>query len=87
MAELSPKIKQIIADLERERDELRLKLHLAKAEGRDELAKLEERLESFRARAVRAGKEADAASDDIGVAARKLADEIKEGFQRVRRML
>jgi hypothetical protein len=87
MPELHPKLKQILTDLERERDELKLKIHLAKAEGRDEWAKLEDRLAQFRERAARTGVEAGGAADDIGAAARKLADEIREGFKRVRRTL
>jgi len=87
MPELHPKIKQILTDLERERDELKLKIHLGKAEARDEWAKLEARLAQFRERAGRTGVEAGDAADDISAAAKKLAEEIREGFKRVRRTL
>ena len=87
MPELHPKIKQLLTDLERERDELKLKIHLGKAEARDEWAKLEDRLAQFRERAGRTGVEAGGAADDIGAAAKKLAEEIREGFKRVRRTL
>ncbi|MBL8980135.1 MAG: hypothetical protein JNM53_17085 [Gemmatimonadetes bacterium] len=81
------KLRQVVADLERERDELKLKLHLAKADGRDEWARLDGKLAELRLRADAAGTEAREAMDDVGDAARKLADEIREGFKRVRKTL
>ena len=81
------KFQQVVADLERERDELKLKLHLAKADGRDEWARLDGKLADLRLRADAAGNEARDALDDVGEAAKKLADEIREGFKRVRKTL
>lgn len=79
------KLQDVLADLERERDELKLKLHLAKAEGRDELARMEEKIAELRFRAGAAGTEARDAMDGINEAASRLADEIREGFARVRK--
>lgn len=87
MANWREKFQQVVADLERERDELKLKLHLAKADGRDEWAKLDGKLAELRLRADAAGNEARDALDDVGEAAKKLADEIREGFKRVRKTL
>jgi hypothetical protein len=81
------KFQQVVADLERERDELKLKLHLAKADGRDEWARLDSKLADLRLRADAAGNEARDALDDVGDAAKKLADEIRDGFIRVRKTL
>jgi CRISPR type IV-associated protein Csf3 len=81
------KWQQVLADLERERDELKLKLHLAKAEGRDEWARMDQKLSELRFRAEAASTEARDAMDEVGEAARKLADEIKAGFDRVRKTL
>ncbi len=87
MANWREKFQQVVADLERERDELKLKLHLAKADGRDEWARLDGKLAELRLRADAAGNEARDALDDVGEAAKKLADEIREGFKRVRKTL
>lgn len=87
MAHWREKFQQVVADLERERDELKLKLHLAKADGRDEWAKLDGKLAELRLRADAAGNEARDALDDVGEAAKKLADEIRDGFKRVRKTL
>ncbi len=80
-------LQDVLTDLERERDELKLKLHLAKAEGRDELARMEVKIAELRLRAGAAGSEARGAMDDINQAASRLADEIREGFARVRKTL
>ena len=79
------KWQKMMADLERERDELRVRLHLAKQEARDELEKLDERIAELRARSRAARGEAGEAMDDIGDAAKDLWTEIREGFQRVRK--
>lgn len=87
MPDFSATWKQLLADLERERDELRLKVHLAKADGRDQLAKAERKLEQLRARAEVVKSTAKGSAGDVEQAAKVLASEIKEGFAKVRRQL
>ncbi len=87
MSDWRSRLQQLIADLEQQRDELRLKAHLAKAEGRDELAKLEQKLEELRFRTSAAGTEAGHAADQVSEAARRLGDEIRKGFDRIRKTL
>ncbi|HEX5409161.1 MAG TPA: hypothetical protein VFW89_05260 [Gemmatimonadaceae bacterium] len=84
MAELHPRVQQLLDDLERQRDELRVRMHLARAEGREELAKLDEKLDELRVRAGRVRNEAQQAAGDISDAAKVLASEIREGFDRIR---
>ena len=81
------RFQDVLTDLERERDELRVRAHLAKAEAKDELAKMEQKLDELRFRADAAKSEAKSAMGEIGEAAGRLADEIKEGFDRVRKTL
>ena len=85
MTDWRAKWQQALADLERERDELKLKIHLAKAEGRDELDRLDQKIAELRFRAQAAGSEAKDAMGDVGGAARNLVDEIRAGFDRVRK--
>ncbi len=87
MPDFSATWKQLLADLERERDELRLKIHLAKADGRDQLEKAERKLEQLRARAEVVKSTAKGSAGDVEQAAKALASEIKEGFAKVRRQL
>jgi hypothetical protein len=84
MSEWKSRLDELVRKFEQERDELRLKLHLAKADVRDELAELDVKMAQFRERASRADDEARDAMGDIGDAARNLAEEIRQGFARVR---
>lgn len=81
------KWEKMLTDLEQERDELRVRFHLARQEARDELEKLDERIAELRVRARAARGEAGEAMDDIGDAAKDLWGEIREGFARVRKSL
>ena len=64
MSELRARWQAILTDLERQRDELKVRLHLARAEARDEWEKLrlDEKLATLRQRADAAGVEARVAS-------------------------
>jgi tRNA(Ile)-lysidine synthase TilS/MesJ len=79
--------KRMVEDLERERDELRVRLHLAKAEARDEFAELESRIADLKARGTAARGEAGEALEDVEEAAKHLWAEIKGGLARVRKSL
>lgn len=87
MTEWRAKWQQALADLERERDELKLKIHLAKADGRDEFARMDQKVAELRLKAQAAGAEAKDAMGDVGGAAKKLIEEIRAGFDRVRKTL
>ena len=78
---------RLVDELKEQRDELRVRLHLAKAEARDEFEKLEKRWEHARGRLAVIGKEAGEASKDVGDAARLVLDEIRAGYQRVRKLI
>ena len=86
MTDWRQRLDEMVAKMEQERDELRLKAHLARAEARDELAKLDGKLADLKARAARIDDEARDAMDDIGVAAKGLVEEIRSGFERVRKL-
>ena len=81
------RLQDALGDLERERDELKVRMHLAKQEAKEELAELEAKLDELKFRAGAAGGEAKTALGDIGEAVGKLADEIKQCFDRVRKTL
>jgi hypothetical protein len=79
--------KQLVADLERERDELRMEAHLANAEARDCLHEAERKLEDLRQRGHRLSGTAQHAAGDIEAAGKALTAEIRKGFARVRLLL
>ncbi|MDX1492827.1 MAG: hypothetical protein R3253_02045 [Longimicrobiales bacterium] len=81
------RLQKILQQLEQERDELKVKLGLAKLEAREEWQELEEKIEGLRGRLKVMGGEAKEASGDVGAAVDMVADEIKEGFQRLRKLM
>jgi predicted nucleic acid-binding Zn-ribbon protein len=80
-------IDNIIDSLKQQKDEIRLQIHLASVETRDELHALEEKLEALGSRAGTLRKEAGDASNDVIEAAKLVADEVKHGFERIRKLL
>ena len=87
MDAMRQKLTEMLAKLEQERDELRVRLHLGKAEAREEWDKLDARIAEFRKRMDRAGDEAGDVMEDIGDAAKEFGKEVREGFERIRRMM
>lgn len=78
----------MMKELQQERDELRVKMSLGKAELRDELAELDGKLDDLRARAAAWADKADDQLDDVVADAReKAADwlgDLKAGYQKIR---
>jgi hypothetical protein len=81
------RLKDLLQRLETERDELQLKLGLAKLEARDEWKELEGKMDSLRGRLKVIGGEAKEAGGGVAAAADVLAGEIKEGFSKIRKLI
>jgi len=80
-------IDSIIESLKQQKDEIRLQIHLAGAEVREELSELEKKLEELGSRAEALRKEAGNTSANVIEAARLVSDEIRHGFERIRKLL
>jgi hypothetical protein len=78
---------QVIERLRRERDEIRLKLHLGKAELKDEWQALERKWEQLEGRMAGAAEEAREASREVGAAFGVLSEELSEAYRRIRARL
>ncbi|MDH3207885.1 MAG: hypothetical protein OEO79_14870 [Gemmatimonadota bacterium] len=87
MTDAKERLKSVLQQLETERDELKLKLGLAKLEARDEWHSLEEKMDSLRGRMKVIGGEAKEASGDVAAAVDVLATEIKDGFSKIRKLI
>ncbi len=85
------KLEELITSLERERDELRVKVHLASLDAKDEFAALETRLDALRARMTSATDDAKESAGGVGEVvsetARKMADDLKDGYRKIREKL
>jgi hypothetical protein len=73
--------------LRRLRDELRVKLHLAAADARDHFEGLEKKWRHLEARMKLVAKESREAGVDVREAAKLLASELREGYQRVKQLM
>ena len=69
MADAKDRLKSALQQLETERDELKLKLGLAKLEARDEWDTLEGKMDTLRGRMKVIGAEAREASSDVAAVA------------------
>ncbi len=79
-------LEKLLHDLAQQRDELRLKMHLAKAEARDEWEKLERQWEHVRAKLPQARATVGESAKEIAAAAALVAEEIKRGYDRLRKL-
>ena len=84
MANLRKAVDEELETLRRVRDELRVQVHLGKAEAREQWEKLEQRFEEAEARVKRLAREADEPAQELGRAVRLLMQELRDGYRRVR---
>ena len=87
MTDLGKRIDDEVEDLRRLRDELRVQMHLAKAEAKELWEDMEQRFSEVEGKAKQVAREAEGPLEDIGEAARLLADEIRSGYRRIRELL
>ena len=80
-------LKKMFDDLKQQRDEINVKLHLAKAEVRDEWDKLEPKWEEVKGKMANLSDVASQTAESVSVAAGLLADEIKQGYDRIKKGL
>jgi hypothetical protein len=86
MAEMPEEMKKLQDTLLQQRDELRVKLHLAKADARDEWEGLERKWAEAQVKFSQMQKTAGDSMVEIEAAARLLGEEIQKGYERIRRL-
>lgn len=87
MGTIPDEIQKLLDSLHQQADELRLKMHLAKADARDEWEQLEKQWHELQGKAGVIRDTAEEASADIASAAHLLAKKVEKGFERLRRLL
>ena len=87
MSELADRLKEEVNTLRRLRDELRVKLALGQAEIRDRWELTEKRWYELEGRMKELREASRAEAKEIGAAARLLVDEIKEGYEHLRKQM
>lgn len=86
MPELREELKKLEDMVLQQRDELRVKLHLAKADARDEWEALEKKWAEAQAKFAQLQKAAGESGEGIEAAARLLGEELLKGYERIRRL-
>lgn len=86
MEDIKQKIDEMKEDIEQLRDEAKLKAHLGKAEALEELGKLENQWEGLLLKCETFTGEAKKTLGNTSAALGLAADELKEGFDRVRKL-
>ena len=87
MGESIHDIEALMEGLKQQRDAIKVQLHLGKAEAKQEWEEMEKKLEHLRAKVKVVGDETQEASRDVLEAAKLLAEEIKRGYDRIRKKL
>lgn len=87
MNEVKTRIEEMLEDLKQERDELHVRLHLAKLETSEEWQKLEAKMSRFESKVKQLGGVTAEASKDMGRAAKLLGEEVRDGFKKIASML
>jgi len=85
MYDFKTRIDEMLNELKTERDELRVRLHLAKMESSEEWQKLERQLVKLESKTREIGGATAEASEDMAAAAKLLAEEIGDGFKKIAR--
>jgi hypothetical protein len=84
MSKYGDQYQELFDKLKTERDELKVRMHLAKAELRDEWDVAETQWNKFRNKSEQLAKVADESGEEILAAAKLLGDEIAEGYRKLR---
>jgi archaellum component FlaC len=85
MTDGTSKFEALKASIEQLRDEINVKAHLGKAEARDALEELETKWSSVQAQYKSVANEAGKTAQNTRAALRLVADELKQGYERIRK--
>ena len=87
MPESKERFHKELDELRRVRDELKVRIHLAKADAKDRWDKLEQQFHRLEAKARQISQVSEEPLRDVRDAARLLIDEIRDGYRRIREAL
>jgi SMC interacting uncharacterized protein involved in chromosome segregation len=87
MSELADRLKREFEHLETARDELRVKIHLARMEAQERFEQAEKSWHELEGKLKLIQRESEKPLHDVGEAARQLAQEIGEAYKSIRKLL
>ena len=80
-------IDAMLEKLKQQREELKLRAHLFKAETRDEWEKVEAQWNHLQSRARQVGRGSGEVGDEIALTIRNLGQDVLEGYRRIKSKL
>ncbi|MBX3302947.1 MAG: hypothetical protein KF693_12105 [Nitrospira sp.] len=87
MSDVKEQMTKALEHLKQQRDELQVQLHLAKADAKDEWARLEAQWDAIKPRLEAAREEVGKTAESVGAALGMAIDELKKGYDRLRNRL
>ena len=87
MEDVKDQITKALEHFKQQRDELHVQLHLAKADAKDEWARLESQWEKIKPKLEAAREEVGKTAGSVGAALGLAIDELKRGYERLRSRL
>ena len=87
MANTNSRLEQLIESVKRQRDELALRIHLGQAEAKDEWVQLQKKLTQLEERATPIRGVVGDTAKSVGSSLELAAEDIKKGFDRIRKLL
>ena len=85
--EIKVDYRELAAELQTQRDEIRVRAHLLGMEAAEEWQAVEKKYEQLRGRMKKASEAAEASSGGVKAAVELLATEIKASFSRIKKSL
>lgn len=87
MTNAREEVDKLVQQLEQQRGELQLKISLARLEAREEWEKLEKQWEKLKSGLPQMREELGSTAGNVGASLSKVADEIRDGYTRLRKLL
>ncbi|MGE0377510.1 MAG: hypothetical protein AB7I48_24095 [Planctomycetaceae bacterium] len=87
MTERRDRIHELISGLKQQRDELAVRMHLAGSEAKQEWNRLDDKVNQLAHRYDPLKHAVDETADDLWVSLKLLGEELRHGFERIRKSL
>jgi hypothetical protein len=87
MSERKERFEKMVSSLKQVRDELKVKIHLGKAEAKDEWEKLEGKWQELKAHGETVAGAVEDSAKDVGSALELVGGELKVGYERLKKIL
>jgi hypothetical protein len=87
MSDRKERLEEMVSSLKQIRDELKVQIHLGKAEAKDEWEKLEEKWQELKAHKETVAEAVEESAKDVGSALELVGGELKAGYERIKKLL